>query len=823
MFSDLDRLLAANFREELLDSISCLQSQVQAIRMSRAIEHGLGPLDGLAKDVETMSRRYTANEAVIQSESHMEPISKDTTKLSQGMGLLHSRAITSLALPPVQPEEYGIVPKLDLSPRSGSPLRLVARRMAFESFPLSPIRYEHMKIDPENNIRLLILCRGTGDDRLECSMTVVPSINHQLKYTAISHAWGSELTGCDIWVRNTRPLRGIRNFRNVVRHVMKYKGFLTAYRFPIRRNIYSALRHLRKEDQDLFLWVDVLCIDRHDVHELNMQVEHIADIFQGAKEVSIWLGEGNKHSDTAFSFIQENKDPIKDLSVEQRGTLEELLRNQWFRRLWIVQELALAKRALLYCGNKTMEWVEFSAYVERIYSEHTRLSELLGPLWEDRLYQSDSIYRLAASPASLFVRVVKNVFEKSKDGEILDARLSLEYLVYTLSRLEVSDSRDAIYALLSIAKDTRKALDVSSQKETEGPSQSLRPNYRKDYLEVCSDFTRFCIQSSGSLDVICRHWAHKTDIDLPSWIPRLREAPFGDSKEFEGRVHSESLVGIPGHRIYNASWGARPEIGFGAEIGEPQQPKENLERIFRISVAVDSIRLPGGIASLRPAQLWPRRRLRHLTDLDVSLSMSFREKFLRYICVVGIDIDLIMGISPRVTAGVIPEECFMLAGLQSSGERAVGDLNKVAGNLWRILVADRDPNGRRPPSWYHQACSEALSNINGNGDLDTNAVVAKSKSPLMTRYLQRVRDVTWNRRLIRTKQGRLGLVPAGAEPSDLVCVLFGCSVPVVLRAATELPTGSFRLIGECYIYGVMEGEAMRDFDTYSRSQHFVVC
>ncbi|MCJ1436914.1 hypothetical protein MMC27_006297 [Xylographa pallens] len=692
---DLDRLLAPSFRVELLDSISCLQSQVKAIRMSQAMKYGSGPLDGLAKGVEMMSQQYTTKQPAVESEDSSEPIIEDTPETVGGRRTLRAKDVLqawqdekpSLALPLAQAEEYGSSPNLDPG--------LEIPSTAFDLFPLSPIGYEHMKIDLQSNIRLLILCRGKGDDKLVCSMTVVPFVGHQLQYTAISHVWGSESAGGDIWVRNTRPLRGIRSFRNVVKHVMRYKGFLTSYKFPLRQNTYAALKHLRREDQDLLLWVDALCIDRHDQRELEMQVEHMADIFQGAKEVSVWLGEGNKNSDMAFSFIQENLNPIKDLSVGQRSVLDELLRNQLFRRLWKIQELALAKKAWLHCGTRTIEWVEFSVYVERIYIEHAKISDLLGPLW-DRSYQSDSIDRLAASPASLFVRVVKDVFEKSKDGKILDARLSLEYLVYFLSGLEVSDPRDTIYALLSIAKDTWKALGVSGQEETNQTGPILRPNYSKDSLEVYTDFTIFCIQSSGSMDVLCRHWAHETDNILPSWTPRLKETPFDDPKESEGGVIGESLVGIPGHSKYDASFGTRPRFRFRARYREINPS------------SIDGSRSLGDAAMRNFA--WP----------------SYKGPF-SFIRVDGVEIDKVKAITPRVVDGIIRKEFFLMLRLSFYGNRTFGDLNKFSENLCRILVADRGPNGRRPPSWYQHACFLALHNINGSGNLDIDDIIAKKQ------------------------------------------------------------------------------------------------
>jgi hypothetical protein len=38
-----------------------------------------------------------------------------------------------------------------------------------------------------------------------------------------------------------------------------------------------------------------------------------------------------------------------------------------------------------------------------------------------------------------------------------------------------------------------------------------------------------------------------------------------------------------------------------------------------------------------------------------------------------------------------------------------------------------------------------------------------------------------------------------------ICILFGCSVPVVLR---QSPLGTYQLVGESYIYGMMDGEVL---------------
>ena len=67
-----------------------------------------------------------------------------------------------------------------------------------------------------------------------------------------------------------------------------------------------------------------------------------------------------------------------------------------------------------------------------------------------------------------------------------------------------------------------------------------------------------------------------------------------------------------------------------------------------------------------------------------------------------------------------------------------------------------------------------------------------------------------NRRLVNTQLGRLGLAPSPVRKSDLVCILFRCSVPILLRWQQDAVTDEeyFQIIGECYIHGIMEGEAL---------------
>jgi len=55
-----------------------------------------------------------------------------------------------------------------------------------------------------------------------------------------------------------------------------------------------------------------------------------------------------------------------------------------------------------------------------------------------------------------------------------------------------------------------------------------------------------------------------------------------------------------------------------------------------------------------------------------------------------------------------------------------------------------------------------------------------------------------------TCDGEVGMAPCRARPGDKVVVLFGCSIPLVLRRVGSRE--AWEVIGEAYIHGWMNGE-----------------
>ena len=67
--------------------------------------------------------------------------------------------------------------------------------------------------------------------------------------------------------------------------------------------------------------------------------------------------------------------------------------------------------------------------------------------------------------------------------------------------------------------------------------------------------------------------------------------------------------------------------------------------------------------------------------------------------------------------------------------------------------------------------------------------------------------VTFGRRLFETSRGFIGLGPAAAQIDDEICLFLGGQVCYVLRCRKD---GHHEFIGECYVHGMMDGQACED-------------
>jgi len=156
----------------------------------------------------------------------------------------------------------------------------------------------------------------------------------------------------------------------------------------VKSELLAALKALRYRTRPRYLWIDMICINQENIEEKNHQVEMMSYIYGCATRVCIWLGESSHSSQVALRFIDKevlqlrNFDSLTESkqAMSKWDALQELMQRPWFSRRWVVQEIALAKKALIYCGKDRISWRKFAIAVELFVEVETathRLSEVI--------------------------------------------------------------------------------------------------------------------------------------------------------------------------------------------------------------------------------------------------------------------------------------------------------------------------------------------------------------------------------------------------------------------------------------------------------------
>jgi hypothetical protein len=99
------------------------------------------------------------------------------------------------------------------------------------------------------------------------------------------------------------------------------------------------------------------------------------------------------------------------------------------------------------------------------------------------------------------------------------------------------------------------------------------------------------------------------------------------------------------------------------------------------------------------------------------------------------------------------------------------------------------------------------SYIKGSGKTEVGSHIAGHSKNAWMNYSACLKETLEGWRFVVTTRGYVGIVPNLAEIGDIVAVMKGGCVPLLLRrSATRL--GALRLVGECYIHGVMKGQGI---------------
>jgi hypothetical protein len=422
-------------------------------------------------------------------------------------------------------------------------------------------------------IRLVVLLQGYFDDPIRCRLAQV-CLDEEITYDALSYRWGDPNDRLPILVNG--------------------------FPFQATRGLVTALRCLRRGNEDMTLWIDAICINQDNIEERNEQVFLMFDIYSRARLVRAWVGadiESDDGPEAERVFLprieseQQSKKSGKNdgstyggngwtvrklvdafgsqemtdqcqITMEKSFTeppalhawrrLARLFRRSYWRRVWVQQEIMSASEVLVHYGCEELP-------LSLIYGTMKALKELCSRARADfgrRLeFTPMGISSASVHSGQLYIRrrQFRNLKGPSQD-------IDWELLCLSLQNgTQCTDPRDKIYGLIGIIDRWR--------------NNRLTVDYNLSITEVYIQAFRSITESHSSLDIFCTqpYQSPSGRGDLPSWCPDWRAFSDGDintisDEDFQER--QEICLFRYGDDRYRSGGGRSAEIKVSVEHRE---------------------------------------------------------------------------------------------------------------------------------------------------------------------------------------------------------------------------------------------------------------
>jgi hypothetical protein len=270
-----------------------------------------------------------------------------------------------------------------------------------------------LHLGTSTNIRLIeVLAAASPDDSspVSCKLHVV-SLDYSPVYIALSYVWGNA---------------------SVTKTIL-----LDGEPFVVRENLWNFLNHWQATSADTkyknsCLWIDAISIDQGSIQERNHQVAIMGRIYSEADMVIAWLGTGPPALADALDVLEGlfnyKRGFGRGLSGADYETFDLLQKNEYWTRVWIIQECALAKRFELWCGSGKMT---SAALVTAIHGFESTLGSNTRPHTTDLILYN--------------IMKLRGEFDNLRRPQF-----SLPTLCEMFPHMQCTDVRDRVYALLSL-------------------------------------------------------------------------------------------------------------------------------------------------------------------------------------------------------------------------------------------------------------------------------------------------------------------------------------------------------------------------------------
>jgi hypothetical protein len=278
--------------------------------------------------------------------------------------------------------------------------------------------------------------------------------------------------------------------------------------------LFAALKAIRLTDKHRNIWIDALSIDQTNTIERNHQVQMMGNIYKDAERVVVWLGpakEGSAFAMKALAEPQSLMERAADFDEFEHTSISALCERSYWTRVWVQQEIYLARQVKIYCGSQSISDATF---------DHS-----LSKLTEVGANGRCPNVRVNESPANRIMR------SKRRVPQALNSLYIWLNLGITMG-LQTSEPRDLIYAMLGISSDF-------------GP-EHIVPDYDKPLLKVYLDTIALCEprQHRNNTTRFQRLLAEKLGLDYDdelqcSLAEKLEQA---SRTRFDGRAEDISSI-----------------------------------------------------------------------------------------------------------------------------------------------------------------------------------------------------------------------------------------------------------------------------------------
>ena len=371
------------------------------------------------------------------------------------------------------------------------------------------------------SLRLIEVLPFTEGRQVECRIQHALLSNTESSYAgynALSYAWGDQSAS----TKQTISLNG--------------KKFSVGY------NLYRFLVFTAKtlEDVRQNLWIDAICINQEDISERNHQVQQMGDIYRGAQTVFVWLGleaETQLKEQRVRNFLRHLLKEFRFRDLDSVDTqLMELARAPYWTRVWIVQELALARKVRIIYGSRYISWETISACLSR--------KHFIARDDDEFDYRRNPAAKLAVR----FEMLCEEAKYKNKKATTFAGTHQLSEYMLQFKDNQCSDPRDKVFAFLGLANDSsnfsvdynfsicqllfmviQRAQDLSLPdiivlQRTLGITISqLREQLEKD-IKLAKDYV------SDWVEVPAKIFEFSTIVNIEDAVITWRQSPFSDTQ-----------------------------------------------------------------------------------------------------------------------------------------------------------------------------------------------------------------------------------------------------------------------------------------------------